>query len=91
MPSLLTSELAAVSTGFEFYLFYQDGTNILQAHSADNNSWTTDSTAIAEDGLYSGSALTAYFVASDANFDRGPTVCTNIRDESVFRVNGCVN
>ena len=91
MPSLLTTELAAVSTGDDFYLFYQDGTNILQAHSTDNNSWATDSTAIAEDGLYSGSALTAYYVVSDANFSQKPTVCAHPRDESIFHDNNCVN
>ena len=81
MPSLLNTELAGVSAGDDYYLFYQNGTGILQAHSKDNNkSWVIENSPIANNALATGSALTAYYVVKDFNFKNMPTVRTNIRD-----------
>jgi len=74
--SLLSTELACTSAPDKvLHLFFQDGQNILEARSPDGGSvWTTQDTIIANDGAYTGSAMTCYYVGKDANYDNQPTI-----------------
>lgn len=74
--SLLSTELACTSAPDQvLHLFFQDGQNILEARSPDGGSvWTTQDTIIANDGAYTGSAMTCYYVDKDANVDNQPTI-----------------
>ncbi|KAB8302169.1 hypothetical protein EYC80_005616 [Monilinia laxa] len=74
MSSLLSSELAAVSIGNDIHLFYQNGQEILETSSANGQSWAQDTTTIAKDANYAGSAITAYYVDKDANFSKAHTI-----------------
>ncbi|ESZ96295.1 developmental-specific protein Ssp1 [Sclerotinia borealis F-4128] len=74
MPSLLTTELAVVSVGTDIHLFYQNGQDIFETHSANGQAWVQDTTPIAKDGDYAGSAITAYYVDKDANFYNAHTI-----------------
>lgn len=68
MPSLLTSDLAAVSAGSHLYLYYQNGHELRETQSTDGKAWTANSTAIAADLDENGSAITAYFVKYDGGY-----------------------
>jgi len=73
--SLLTTELAVATAGEVLHVFFQDGQNLLEARSADGGqAWSTQDTIIAQDGAYSGSAMTAYYVDKDANFNNQATI-----------------
>lgn len=73
--SLLSTDLAVATAGNILHLFFQNGTKIFEARSPDGGSaWTTQDEVIAEDGNYSGSAMTAYFVDKDADHGNQQTI-----------------
>jgi hypothetical protein len=75
MSSLVNTALAAVTTdGKDSYLYYQNGQKILEAHSASGTSWTANSSTVATNASAAGSALTAYYVKQDGDFNNKSTV-----------------
>ncbi|KAF7155586.1 hypothetical protein CNMCM5623_008128 [Aspergillus felis] len=74
MPSLQSTDLAAVSTGSKLYLYYQNDSSIHEAHSDDGSSWTTSSTIVGEDCNPNGSAITAYHMKNDGSFGKKETI-----------------
>ncbi|KAE8381728.1 hypothetical protein BDV26DRAFT_64350 [Aspergillus bertholletiae] len=75
MSSLLNTALAAVTTnGKDSFLYYQNGQEILEAHSESGSSWTAQASKVASNAFLGGSALTAYFVKHDADFEKKSTI-----------------
>ncbi|KAE8352508.1 hypothetical protein BDV28DRAFT_157833 [Aspergillus coremiiformis] len=75
MSSLVNTALAALTTnGEDSYLYYQNGQEIREAHSESGSSWTANASTVATNGSYGGSALTAYYVNKDADFDNQATI-----------------
>ncbi|KAB8071115.1 hypothetical protein BDV29DRAFT_197622 [Aspergillus leporis] len=75
MSSLVNTALAAVTTdGKDSYLYYQNGQKILEAHSASGTSWTANSSTVATNASAAGSALTAYYVKQDGDFNNKSTI-----------------
>ena len=74
--SIPTTELACTSAPDHIlHLLFQKEINILEARSPDGGSaWITQEVDIAQDGDYTGSAMTCYYVDKDANFDNHPTI-----------------
>ena len=79
MSSLLNTALAAVTTdGKDSFLYYQNGQDILEAHSASGSSWTAKASTVTSNAASGGSALTAYYVEHDADFQNKSTVCISL-------------
>jgi len=74
MPSIQTTDLAAVSTESKLYIYYQDNTNILEASSENGSSWTVSSTVVGDGCKNEGSAITAYYVKCDGSYSGKSTV-----------------
>ncbi|OTA97945.1 hypothetical protein M434DRAFT_26343 [Hypoxylon sp. CO27-5] len=74
MPSLINSDLAAVSTGSGLYLYYQNDRSLHETYSADGKSWTASSTIVSDDLSDEGSPITAYYVKYDGSMDKKETI-----------------
>ncbi|OTA69476.1 hypothetical protein K449DRAFT_428923 [Hypoxylon sp. EC38] len=74
MPSLINSDLAAVSTGSGLYLYYQNDKSLHETYSADGKSWTASSTTVSDDLSDEGSPITAYYVKYDGSMDKKETI-----------------
>ncbi|KAJ1711539.1 hypothetical protein AFGD_008259 [Aspergillus flavus] len=83
MSSLLNTALAAVTTdGKDSFLYYQNGQDILEAHSASGSSWTAKASTVTSNAASGGSALTAYYVEHDADFQNKSTIHVVYLDRS---------
>ncbi|KAE8154834.1 hypothetical protein BDV25DRAFT_82766 [Aspergillus avenaceus] len=83
MSSLPNTVLAAVTTnGSDSYLYYQSGREIREAHSETGSSWTAVASTVATNASGGGSALTAYYVDEDADFDKQATIHVVYLDSS---------
>ncbi|PIG84419.1 hypothetical protein AARAC_002331 [Aspergillus arachidicola] len=75
MSSLLNTALAAVTTnGKDSFLYYQNGQDILEAHSESGSSWTAKASTVTSNAASGGSPLTAYYVEHDADFQNKSTI-----------------
>ncbi|KAE8315972.1 hypothetical protein BDV41DRAFT_574352 [Aspergillus transmontanensis] len=75
MSSLLNTALAAVTTnGKGSFLYYQNGQDILEAHSESGSSWTAKASTVTSNAASGGSPLTAYYVEHDADFQNKSTI-----------------
>ncbi|KAI0148147.1 hypothetical protein F4776DRAFT_660320 [Hypoxylon sp. NC0597] len=74
MPSLINSDLAAVSTSSGLYLYYQDGQSIYETSSTDGKVWAASSTTVSDDLSSNGSPITAYHVKYDGSIDKKETI-----------------
>lgn len=75
--SLLNTELACTAAPDQvLHVFYQDEQRqVREARSPnDGQTWITQDTVIAQDGDFTGSAMTCYYVDKDAQFSDQPTV-----------------
>lgn len=75
MPPLVSSALAAASTGKDLYAYFQIGTDIFEASSHDGGaSWGTIREPIAKNARSWGSPFTAYYNRQDADYGDKETV-----------------
>ncbi|KAL4789567.1 hypothetical protein BDV19DRAFT_394941 [Aspergillus venezuelensis] len=63
--SLQNTDLAAVSTGKELYLYYQQGTEIYEVVSKDGTEWTVSDKPVGDKLKAWGSSITAYYAAHE--------------------------
>ncbi|KAE8139373.1 hypothetical protein BDV38DRAFT_291441 [Aspergillus pseudotamarii] len=83
MSSLVNTALAAVTTnGKDGFLYYQNGQDILEAHSESGASWTAKASTVTSNAASGGSALTAYYVEHDADFQNKSTIHVVYLDRS---------
>ncbi|KNG88219.1 hypothetical protein ANOM_004597 [Aspergillus nomiae NRRL 13137] len=83
MSSLVNTALAAVTTnGKDSFLYYQNGKDIIEAHSESGSSWTTKASTVTSNAALGGSALTAYYVQHDGDFEKKSTIHVVYLDSS---------
>jgi hypothetical protein len=84
--SLQNTDLAAVSTGNELYLYYQQGTEIKEVLSKNGVDWRVSDKNVGDKCKVNGSSITAYYVIHEGggDFNQKSTVRPNPQEHCLF-------